>query len=487
MSAGLVADSSKVTLDSSETLFTVLTAINACGYDQELGVSDPIRSQVRSEVAKALADSSATAASTAEMCRFYQAHQQPDASRDLAQYISLALFLGDPPKFTPKAKEADLPPDAARLLGLVPLLADFYTKAQLHNIWVRHSDQYGALISRYHDPLAKMMFDTDIYLKLPSAGYLGRQFVVYIEAMGAPSQANARVYGADYNVVISPAGASLKMEQIRHTYLHFVLDPLAMKRPEAMQRLQPLLDAVRTAPMDEAFKNDISLLVTECLIRAIEARTMGSGKAPDTQRDEAVDKSIQQGFILTGYFYDSLAKFEKDPVGFRDAYGDLLNGIDVRGESKRAAAIQFADQASPEVLYLPQRGPQQLLIAAEKRLSAGDPGTAQKLAQQALDEQREDPGRALFILAQVASMNRDMEGARDYFQRALGVAKEPKVIAWSHIYLGRIFDLKDDREAAVGHYQAAMEASSSLPEAKAAAERGLKEAYEPPGAPQPQE
>ena len=27
--------------------------------------------------------------------------------------------------------------------------------------------------------------------------------------------------------------------------------------------------------MDEAFKNNISLLVTECLVRAIEIRTMG--------------------------------------------------------------------------------------------------------------------------------------------------------------------------------------------------------------------
>ena len=45
--------------------------------------------------------------------------------------------------------------------------------------------------------------------------------------------------------------------------------------------------------------------------------------------------------------------------------------------------------------------------------------TAQKLAQQALDEQEEDPGRALFILAQVATANRDMEGARTYFERAL--------------------------------------------------------------------
>ena len=44
---------SGVALDSSETLFTVLTAINTCGYDQELGVSDPLRSKVRSAVARA--------------------------------------------------------------------------------------------------------------------------------------------------------------------------------------------------------------------------------------------------------------------------------------------------------------------------------------------------------------------------------------------------------------------------------------------------
>jgi tetratricopeptide (TPR) repeat protein len=160
--------------------------------------------------------------------------------------------------------------------------------------------------------------------------------------------------------------------------------------------------------------------------------------------------------------------------------------VDVRGENKRAGNIEFASQASPEVLFIPRRGPEQLLLTAEKRLSAGDPASAQKLAQEALDEQREDPGRALFILAQAATMNRDMQGAREYFQRALDVAKEPKVVAWSHIYLGRIFDLQEEREAAVGHYRAALAASSSLPEAKNAAEKGLQQAYEPPVAPQPQ-
>ena len=33
-------------LDDNETLFSVLTAINACGYDAGLEVSDPLRTQI---------------------------------------------------------------------------------------------------------------------------------------------------------------------------------------------------------------------------------------------------------------------------------------------------------------------------------------------------------------------------------------------------------------------------------------------------------
>ncbi|PYX58191.1 MAG: hypothetical protein DMG73_11035 [Acidobacteria bacterium] len=236
--------------------------------------------------------------------------------------------------------------------------------------------------------------------------------------------------------------------------------------------------------MDENFKNDISLLVTECLVRAIEARNMGSSKTPETERAKAVEESVQEGFVLTRYFYDALIQFEKGPEGLRNVYPDLLGKVDVGREAKRASQIQFASEAPPELLHLSRPNTERLLLNAEKRLSAGDPQGAQKLAQQALDENREDPGRALFILAQVATMNRDMQGARNYFERALEVAQEPKVVAWSHIYLGRIFDLQENREAALNHYRAAKTAGGSLPEAKAAAERGLEQPYEPPASPQ---
>jgi len=477
----------KVALDNSEALFTVLTAINACGYDSDLSVSDPLRGQIRAEVAKTIDDSAEAKDSTAVMCKFYAEHQQDDSGRTLAQYVSLALCLNPPPEFTLKVKEAELPPDASFISGFVPLIQKFYGVAGLRSVWMRHQLAYSDLTARYHEPLAKVLFDTEVYLKLPSAGFLGRAFTVYLDPMGSPGQANARNYGADYYVVISPGtGSALKMDQIRHTYLHYLLDPLALKYPAAMAHLKPLLDNVKGAPMDESFKTDVSLLATECLIRAIEARTIGSSKTPETDRQRLVEQSAEQGFILTPYFYEALLKFEKSPAGRRIAYGELISSIDVRKEQKNAAQIKFASKADPELLHLSRPTEAKLLVTAEQRLSSGDPEAAKKLAQQALDEKKEDPGRALFILAQVATMNRDIQGARNYFEQALGVAHEPKVVAWSHIYLGRIFDLQEDREAALDQYRAALSAGGALPEAKAAAEHGIEHPYEPPSHPQQQ-
>jgi hypothetical protein len=186
---GLVAQvcpaetSPKVALDNNEALFTVLTAINTCGYDSELSASNPLRAQVRAEVAKTIDASAEAKASTQVMCQFYVEHQQADPARTLAQHVSLALYLNAPPDFTLKVKEADLPPDASYVSGLVPLLQKFYGEGGLHSIWTRHQPAYSTLTERYHEPLSKVLFDAEVYLKLPSAGYLGRTFTVYLDPM----------------------------------------------------------------------------------------------------------------------------------------------------------------------------------------------------------------------------------------------------------------------------------------------------------------
>ena len=476
----------KVNLDTSETLFSFAAALNACGFGKESQSDEPIRAQLRAEIDKAAHSSDAMTEFTESMCGFYRDHQTGDTGRDFGQYLSLALFSDGPPNFKATMKEADLPPDAGYVIGFLPLVADFYQKAGVRALWMKHRGEYNGLIERYHEPVAKMVFTTDIYLKLALSGYLGRQFVVLLEPLGAPGQVNARNYGDNYYVVITPSGNALPIEQIRHTYLHYVLDPLALKRFSTMQRLQPLLESVKTAPMDDSFKGDVALLLTESLIRAIEIRT---SKASEEDQKAAVLASMQEGYILTEYFSESLAAFEKDPAGLRDTYPDMLYQIDLGKEKHRADGIQFAAQASPELVLGPRHKKavaQPTLQLAEQKLSTGDVSGAQKLAQQVLDEKKEDAGHALFILARASSMSRDLEGARSYFERTLEVSKDTRLVAWSHVYLGRIYDLQEDRESAVEQYQAALKAADPSPEIKTAAEKGLKQAYEPPSQPKQQ-
>jgi Domain of unknown function (DUF4932) len=482
---------SPITLESSETIFSVLTALNACGYDEDLTISDATRSNVRAEVQKAVQASPEAEAARSSVCDFYEKHvASKDPNRNLSQYISLALYLDGPPHFMPRVKEEELPPDAASIVAFGALLEHFYEKTELHTIWERHRNDYATAISRYHAPVAKMVFDTEIYLKQASSEYLGRHFTVYLDFMGSPNETDARNYGADYYVIVFPSSSaassqSLKMDQIRHTFLHYEMDPLAEKHYSSIKRLEPLLQQVKRAPVEEIFKTNISLLVTECLVRALEIRTTGS-KNEEAMRTQAVDDAVKQGYILTRYFYNAAMAFEKDPAGIRGAYGGFLDNVDLKKEQKAAAEIQFASAASPELVRLSRPEERRLLVTAEKRLAAGDPKGAQELAQQALDKKIGDQGRALFILAEVAVANKNRDGAQDNFQKAIAASKDPTVLGWSHVYLGRILDMKEERDEALEHYRAALDTGGGLPEIRAAAQRGLEQAYEPPAKPQPQ-
>jgi len=470
---------SKATLDVNESLFSIVAAMNVCGYDQDLQASSPIRMQIRDELAQAGSAADAVRAQK-EMCRFYQDHRLGDASHDLAQYVSLALNLGPPPEFAPKVKEADMPPDVGYVLGFVPLVRDYYAAAQLHAVWQKHQQQYESLIDEYHKPVAQMISATDGYLRMPLAGYAGRSFTVYMEPMAAPGQVNSRNYQQDfYYVVISPAGSSLHMAELRHTYLHFVLDPLIARRGSTLDRLSPILLSVQTAPMSEEYKRDMGLLVIESLIRAIEARTQSDPKVPEEQRAALVKRDEAEGFVLTSYFYEQLRNFEKASMGLQDAFPDWLHAIDVGQQKKRASRIEFATQAQPEVMRASKHASERKIDLAERALASGNPAEAGKLAQESL-EAKEDPGRSYFVLAKVASGKGDMQGAQEDFQKALEAAGDAHVQAWSHVYLGRIFDLQGERDSALGQYKAVAAIQDAPSEARTAAEHGIEQPYEPP-------
>jgi tetratricopeptide (TPR) repeat protein len=475
----------KASLDVSETLFAIVSAINVCGYDHELAASSPIRMQVRVDLVQA-SESPQVATAADAMCRFYREHPQSDAGHDLAAYVSLALNVGNPPDFTPKWQEADIPPDAADVLGFLPLLKAYASAAKLHSIWLKHQPQYNDLIEQYHAPVAKMITATDVYLRMPLAVDPGRSYTIYLEPMGAPGQVNSRNYRDDfYYMVISPVGDNLHLQQLRHTYLHYVLDPLIARRGTALERIKPILASVQNAPLAEEYREDVGLLLVESLIRAIEAHTPPDSKLPEQDRVVMVKHAESEGYILTGYFYDRLKIFERSDTGLKDAFPDWLHNLDVQEVKKHAGGIQFASTAEPELTQASKRQPPTKVERAERALASGNPANAAQLANEALAA-KEDTARAYFVLARVATLNGNMQDARDNFAKALQAAKDPRIAAWCHIYLGRILDLQDDREDALVQYKAALDTGDVSAETKAAAERGLKAPYQPPTALQQQ-
>jgi len=494
-----------ISLQNSEALFDFAAALNACGYDQGLATADPVRHQVRDQINQALQGSADARDAHEQLCTFISQHRLSDAGSDLAQYISLALYVTPPPELTPSAEGADMPPDASGVENILPLLRRFSQLVDLHLIWVHVRPQYDKQLAELHDSLSKMVDDTGIYLKTPVGTTVGRRFLVVIEPLLDPSQTNARVYGADYVVVASPVNGNIHMREVRHAYLHYQIEPLIYARATVLDRLLPFLKTVKDAPLDFTYRSDIVALVVECMIRAVEARTMDTGVtiykiAPDTRRSDleaathqhnasveaaeairrrAVDQSMADGYVLTEYFYDAFAAFEKQPQSFKESIGEMVYGMDVSQQLSRVKHVTFNQQASSDVVH---RAPRELrgLDLAEMKLMKGDTDGAAVLAQQSVTDKSGDPARADFILARVAIMHRDVPAAQHDFEETIRLSKDPRTLAWSHIYLGRIHDIQDERDQAVNEYRAALTVRDGQADTRLAAEKGLKQPYAVP-------
>ena len=504
------ATGSGTTLETSEPLFDLAVALNSCGYDADLEDSNPVRATVRRQVADAVAASTEAAKSRENLCTYIRQHTLADSGLNIAQYVSLALYTS--PNLTPTAEETELPPDSTQVLSVLPLVHNFADAIHLHAIWVENRPAYTAILESMHDPLTKMILNTNIYLRLPASAYDDRRFLVLLEPMLAPSAVNARVYGSNYIIAVSPTTAgSFHMEQIRHTYLHYEVEPMIYARATAMQRLQPILKSVQEAPIDFAHKSDIVSLITECLIKAVEARTMDTGLAPpqrptgtreradferydaaknlyerqtEATRRNAADLATRHGWVLANYFYQQLIAEERDGVSLKDNIGQMVYGMDVDRQAHEARQVVFVPETSHEVVRrvaLPPTG----LRLAEMKLMQGDAPGAEGLANKALADPAGDHAEANYILARIALLERQPEEAMTHFQATLTSARNPHTVAWSHIYLARLYDVQPDRRKALEEYHAALAVNGAPAETRLAATTGLKTPFALPRQPAP--
>jgi hypothetical protein len=84
----------------------------------------------------------------------------------------------------------------------------------------------------------------------------------------------------------------------------------------------------------------------------------------------------------------------------------------------------------------------------------------------------------LFGMAVAASSMMEPDIAEKYFKQALAVAHSLRIVTWSHIYLGRIYDLEGKRQEALAQYRAASVTAAGFPDASRAIQASMKQPFQ---------
>lgn len=480
------SDYTGISVQASPQLFATMAALDASGLqvDEGLLAQMPARRALRADLLK-MQGPAADA-----LRQFYHEHALADPGDTLSRFITFAVVAGPPPDFELPPNQELLPPDVVALDGFQDVLTDFYREAHLGSRWTWVQPEYEPVLAEYRDAVRQIVTVSDAYLREVVKPTNGRTFTVYVEPL-VGARTNFRNYGDQYSIVVG-AASQLPADAIRHAYLHFKLDLLVLQNRPLIYKKRALLNVATRAPrLPIEYDSDFISFTDECLIKAVELRLR---RLAGPQLEAALRDEDDSGFILVRPLVAQLQLFEKAGPAMSYYFGDLISGIDVDAEQKRLQGYAFPPVESTPA---PSRhGDAEAVLTSEldrwlvegnRDLEQKDASAAAATFQRVLDKYPND-ARALYGLAIASVVSGDGDRARDLFGQivrssnsdAESASVAPEILAWSHVYLGRIYDLQDERELAVNEYRAALAVDDGPADARAAAQKGVENPYKPP-------
>jgi predicted Zn-dependent protease len=212
------------------------------------------------------------------------------------------------------------------------------------------------------------------------------------------------------------------------------------------------------------------------------------------ERAAAMDIDDADGYVLVRPLFTALGNFERSEPSMKLFFPEMVRSIDVSVEAKRLQAIKFApavtaakrdETASEEVARRGKLAPSTIpndpdaiaaLTEGERRIAEKNPRAAESSFQKVL-ARYPDQTRAWYGIGLVALMDHDGVRAKEVFGRLTAgehaAADDPMVLAWSHIYLARIYDDEGQADQAKAQYQEALAVTGSPDQARQAAQKGL--------------
>jgi tetratricopeptide (TPR) repeat protein len=474
-----------ITVDSNEALFTTMCALLASGFEADVSAENwrPVRAQLRDRLQRQQGPA------VDAIRAFYKEHDSADAGQALSRYLWFGLVAGNAPNFKLTIKREELPPEVLTLEGFSDLLSKYYQEQHIAALWRQMQPTYNREIDQIHEAVSQIVFVASGYLREMADSREARTFTIVVEPL-VGRITNVRNFGDHYAIVLS-GGDDVPVDVVRHAYLHFLLDPLPLRYSHVVAVKKPLFEKAAAAPrLAPDLKEDLPSYFAECTVRAVELKLK---KMSPGEREAALERNDNDGYVLVRPLFASLAKFEGSEPSMTLFFPELVRTIDVNAEVKRVSTLQFValdrprtpgDLAAEDVArrrLLPSTVPNDAdVIAAltdgEKRIAEKNPRAAEASFQKVVAKYPDQP-RAWYGLGLVALLDHDGNRAKEVFGRLTtgehAATSDPMVLAWSHIYLARIYDDEGQRKQAEEEYQAALTVQGGPEQARRAAEKGL--------------
>ena len=475
-----------VTVDGSEAMFTTMCALLAAGF--ESNISSDNWTAFRAQMRERLRQQKGPAVDAVR--EFYRSHELRDPAAMLSRYIWFGLVSGPAPSFTPVLRRNDLPPELLALEGFSEILSNYYQEQQIGQLWLQVQPIYQRELERLHEPISQIIFLSTGYLReiLNPSG--PRTFTVVVEPL-VGRITNVRNFGDHYALVLS-GGEEIPTDVIRHAFLHFLLDPLPLMYQHVTAVKRPLFDKAAKAPrLSPDLKDDFDSYFAECTVRAVELKLK---RLSPGQQEVALSRDDESGYVLVRPLFGALPKFEQSEPSMKLFFPDLVRAIDVAAEAKRLETLKFAPEetaqsqdetAAEEVARRRAAAPTTVpndaeaiaaLTEGERRIAERNPRAAEQSFQRVLTKYPDQP-RAWYGIGLVALLDHDAARAKQVFGRLTSgehaATQDPLVLAWSHVYLARIYDDEGNPEVAKNEYLSALAVEGGPDQAKQAAQKGL--------------
>jgi len=481
-----IAPPTSITVDASEPMFATMCALLASGFEADVSAENwrPLRAQLRDRMQHQQGPA------VDAIRDYYKQHDSADPGAALSRYLWFGLVAGPAPDFKPTMRREDLPPEVLALEGFSELLSKYYQEQNIHQLWRQMQPAYNHEIERMHEAVSQIVFVAAGYLRAMTQPSEQRTFTIIVEPL-VGHITNVRNFGDHYAIVLSGAD-DIPVDVVRHAYLHFMLDPLPLRYSHVIAVKRPLFEKAASAPrLAPDLKDDYPSFFAECMVRAVELklRRMSPG-----ERDAALERNDADGYVLVRPLFAALPKFEGSDPSMELFFPDLVRSIDVTAELKRVSTLQFAaadrhqdtsaltvEEVARRRAAMPGTVPNDpdaiaALTEGERRIAEKNARAAEASFQKVVAKYPDQP-RAWYGLGLVALLDHDGPRAKEVFGRLTAgehaATSDPMVLAWSHVYLARIYDGEGQPRQAEAEYQAALTVQGGPEQARQAAQKGL--------------